>query len=146
MKLYTQSPHESRMCAIDFRVQRSRSQCIDYCNLFIAFPLHLSSWNITHRLPMSRGCALLSLASKVKVTMDWFILKSVYVASHYHLETSHTDSPWVEDVPYWVRGQRSRLQCINYWNLFIRAPPLVRCPIVITLSVCPSVRLSVSKL
>ena len=61
MKLHMQTPHEARMCPIDFEVQRSRSQCINYWNGFrriTAFPLHLSSWNFTCRLPMSQGCAL----------------------------------------------------------------------------------------
>ena len=30
----------------------------------IAFPLHLSLWNLTHRLPMSQECSLLILWSK----------------------------------------------------------------------------------
>ena len=30
MKLHMQTPHEARMCPIDFEVKRSRSQCINY--------------------------------------------------------------------------------------------------------------------
>ena len=37
MKLHMQTPHESRMCPIDFEVQRSRSQCINYWKWF---PVH----------------------------------------------------------------------------------------------------------
>ena len=36
MKLQMQTPHESRMCPIDFEVQRSRSQCINYWKWFSA--------------------------------------------------------------------------------------------------------------
>ena len=36
MKLHMQTPHESRMCPIDFEVQRSRSQCINYWKWFPA--------------------------------------------------------------------------------------------------------------
>ena len=118
MKLHTQTPHELRMCPINFggsKGQRSRSQCIDIWKWFmshncypftlfimklhtdswwvkdvpnwfwgqkvrgeghnalisenglccmIAIPFHLSSWNFTHRLPMSWGCVLLILGSK----------------------------------------------------------------------------------
>ena len=41
MKLHTKTPHESRMCPIDFWVKRSRWQCIDYWKwimLHIFFP------------------------------------------------------------------------------------------------------------
>ena len=31
-------------------------------------------------------------------------------------ETSHTDSQWVENVPYWCQVQRSRSHCIDYWK------------------------------
>ena len=36
MKLHMQTPHEARMCPIDFEVQRSRSQCINYWKWFPA--------------------------------------------------------------------------------------------------------------
>ena len=71
MTLYKKILHESRFCRIDFGVKRSwsRSQwnaLITENGLrpIIAFPLHLSSWNSTHRLPTSRGCALLIFGSK----------------------------------------------------------------------------------
>ena len=124
--------------------------CVRGATPLTAFPLHLSSWNFPHRLPMSLGCALYIFGSKcqrsrsqctyyrkwfmlhnwfpftpiimklhtqtlhesrmcpidfgvkrskVKVTMHWLLqivigalLLSLYT---YHLETSHTDSPWV---------------------------------------------------
>ena len=34
MKLHMQTPHESRMCPIDFEVKRSRSQCMNYWKWF----------------------------------------------------------------------------------------------------------------
>ena len=36
MKLHMQTPHEARMCPIDFEVKRSRSQCINYWKWFPA--------------------------------------------------------------------------------------------------------------
>ena len=167
MKLQTQTPHESRMCPIYFGVKMSRSQCIDYrkwlCRI-IALPSHLSSWNFTHRLPMSQGFTLVILGSNgqrsrlqyndywkwlmlhnsfpftttvmklktktphrlrmcpidfgvirsmVKVTMHW-LLKMVIGAlllflCTYHHETSHTDSPWVEDVLYRFLGPKVKV-------------------------------------
>ena len=77
MKLHIQTPHESRMCPIDFEVQRSRSQCINYCEngfrRITAFPLHRS---IIMKLHMqtpheARMCPIdfEVKRSKIKVTM-----------------------------------------------------------------------------
>ena len=41
MKLHTQTPHESKMCPINYGVKRSRSHCIDCwkrCMLYNCFP------------------------------------------------------------------------------------------------------------
>ena len=88
-----------------FLGQRSRSQCIDSWKCFlpiIAFPLQPTSWKFTQRLPLSLGCALLILGPKVKVAMQWFLkIVCVYNCFHFthkHLETSHTDFPWVQEV------------------------------------------------
>ena len=59
MKLHMQSPHESSMCPMKYRVkgQRSRSHTRITENGFLhitASPLHLSWWNFTCSLPMSR--------------------------------------------------------------------------------------------
>ena len=69
LKLHTQTPHEFRMCRIDFGVgvkcQGHNAWVTEngLCRI-IAIPLHLSSWNFTHRLPMSRGCSLSIPGSK----------------------------------------------------------------------------------
>ena len=86
----------------------------------ISFPLHLSSWNFTHRLPMSRGYALLILGSKGQRSrsqcIDYrkqFMSHNFFLFKTYHHETSHTDSPWVEDVPYLFWGQKVKGQGHN---------------------------------
>ena len=64
MKLHMQTPYEARMCPIDFEVKRSKVKVTMHKLLkngfrrITSFPLHLSSWNFTCRLPMSQGCAL----------------------------------------------------------------------------------------
>ena len=56
MKLHIQTPHEWKMCPMDFGVKGQ----------IIAFPFHLSSWNFIQRLPRSRGCSLWVSGSKVE--------------------------------------------------------------------------------
>ena len=74
MKLYTQAPHEQRMCRTDFGVKRHDHNALitenDLCYLTI------SLYNYCH-------------------------------------ETLHTDSSWVEDVPYWCQGQKVKGQGYN---------------------------------
>ena len=110
IKLHIQTPHESRMCPIDFEVKRSRSQCINYWKWFLAhncFPftpiimkLHMQTLHEARMCPIDFE----DKRSKVKVTMHKLLkmvsgaqLLSLYI---YHHETSHADSPWVKDVPY----------------------------------------------
>ena len=71
MKLHTMTPHESRMCPIDFPSQKVKGQghnaLITENGLFriTAFPLLWSSWNFIQRHPMNPGCAFfLILESK----------------------------------------------------------------------------------
>ena len=74
--------------------------------------IHQPSWNFTQRLAMSRGCVLLILGSKgqdhyalIPENGLWRkILISLYA---YHHETSHIDSPGVEDLTSWfeVKGK-----------------------------------------
>ena len=80
MKLHMQTPHEARMCPIDFEVkrskgQRSRSQCINYWKWFPAhncFPftpiimkLHMQTPHEARMCPIDFEVK----RSKVKVTM-----------------------------------------------------------------------------
>ena len=70
MKLHMQSPHESSMCPMKFRVKRSKGQGhnarITENGFFriTTSPLHLSLWNFTCSLPMSRVWTLWTLGSK----------------------------------------------------------------------------------
>ena len=179
MELHTQTPHESRICPIDFRVKRSRSECIDnwkkqgsvkwfqritalslqllswnftlrlplsqeyalyifwrqkvkdqghnalitknslWCTIDI--PIHLSSWNCIHRLPMTWTCALFILGSKGQ-GQNALITKngnSRIIAFPLHL------SSWIfiQRLPmrwgdalfiFGSKGQRSSSQCIDY--------------------------------
>ena len=92
MKLHTQTPHESRMCSIDFGVERSRSQCIDYRKWFmlhnffsftiIIIKLHTQT---THE---SRMCYIMKLHIKAELMM------------------------WTND--FWL--QRSKSQYFGYWK------------------------------
>ena len=75
MKLHMQTPHEARMCPIDFEVKRSRSQCINYWKWFPAhncFPftpiimkLHMQTPHEARMCPIDFEVRRL----KVKVTM-----------------------------------------------------------------------------
>ena len=81
MKLHMQSPHESSMCPMKFRVKRSRSQCKDYWKWFFAhncFPfthifmkLHMQSPHESSMDPMDFAVK----RSKVKVTMQGLLKK-----------------------------------------------------------------------
>ena len=123
MKLHMQTPHESRMCPIDFEVQRSRSQCINYWKWFPAhncFPftpiimkLHMQTLHEARMCPIDFQVK----RSKVKVKMHKLLkmvsstlLLSLYT---YHHETVHADSPWVKDVPYRFSGQNVKGQGHN---------------------------------
>ena len=67
MKLHTKTPHESRMCPTDFGVKGQGHNAVITENGFcciVALSSYLKSWNFTHRLPMSWGCALLMSGSK----------------------------------------------------------------------------------
>ena len=66
----------------------------------ISFSLHLSSWNFTHRLPMSRGCALFILGSKGQRSRSqcidyrkWFMLHNFFpftpIIMKLHTQTPH---------------------------------------------------------
>ena len=73
MKLHMQTPHESRMCPIDFEVQRSRSQCINYWKWFPAhncFPLYTYHHEVSHAdSPWVKDVPYRFWGPKVKVTM-----------------------------------------------------------------------------
>ena len=85
VKLHIQTPHESRMCPIDFGAQGSRSKCIYYwkwflvrkCFLFkpVIMKLHIQT---LHELRMCSFDFFVKI-SKVKVTMHW-LLKMVFGA------------------------------------------------------------------
>ena len=67
MKLHMQSPHESSMGPMKFGVKGQGHNARITENGFrriTASPFHLSSWNFTCSLPMSRICALWNLGSK----------------------------------------------------------------------------------
>ena len=67
MKLHTKTPHEVRMCPMDFEVKCQGHNALITENglcCIIALPFHLLSWNFIQRLPMSRGCALRVSGSK----------------------------------------------------------------------------------
>ena len=78
LKLYTLTPHKSKMCPIDFWVKRSKVTVMGHCTLKM-----VSGWKwfldnnwlcnppmimkLIHLLPMSQGCALLISGSKGQV-------------------------------------------------------------------------------
>ena len=67
MKLHMQSPHESGMCPMKFRVKGQGHNGRNTQNGFLritASPLHLSWWNFTCSLPMSRVWTPWTLGSK----------------------------------------------------------------------------------
>ena len=75
----------------------------------IAFPLHLSSWNFTHRLLTSWGCALLILGSKGQSHNALITENSFWPIIAFPSPTNmklYTDSPWVQDMPVWFRCKK----------------------------------------
>ena len=48
---------------------------------------------------------------KVKVKMYWLlkmVIGTQFLSLYtYNRETSHTDSPWVENMPVWLRGKKN---------------------------------------
>ena len=114
------------MCSLNFRVKRSKvtiTICIDSWKCFlciITLPLHVTSWNFTQRLTLSRGYALLISGSKGQRSRlqcidswKWF-LRMICLSSHLdNHETSHTNLVWVDDVPYRYQGQKVKGQGHN---------------------------------
>ena len=120
------------MCPIDFGVPRLWLQCVDnwkwqgkvkWFRRISAFSVHLLSWDFTHRLPMSQGCALVILGSNVKVIMDW-LLKMVIKHNSFSFSPTciniklHTETTNESRIDVRVTGLRSRSQCIDVWNCF----------------------------
>ena len=127
-----QSPHELSMDPMDFRVQRSRSQCKDYWKWFLehnCFPctpifmkLHMQSPHESSMDPMDFKVK----RSKVKVTMQGLLKKDSggITASPLHLSLwNFTCSlPMSRVWTLWTLGskwQRSRSQCKDYWKWFL---------------------------
>ena len=82
----------------------------------IAFYLHQQSWNFTQKLPMGRGLNSRSKGqwsrSQCIDSCKWFMALNCFPI-HYNHESSHTDSQWVEDVPFWFQGQKVKGQGHN---------------------------------
>ena len=107
MKLHTHAPHESRMCPIDFEVQRWRSWGNDDWKCFLDWNWLCNQhetviWNFIHLLPMSQGCALLISGSKGQRSRSWRIsvwkrfLDHKWLCNPYPLMIMklHTPSPY----------------------------------------------------
>ena len=56
---------------------------------------------------------------KAKVKMYWLlkmVIGTQFLSLYaYSRETSHTDSPWVEDMPVWLRGKKLR----EFWLVVV---------------------------
>ena len=87
----------------------------------IALPLHLLSWNFTHRLPMSLGRGLLNFRVKRSRPQciyywKWFMLHNSFAITSIIMKI-HTQTPHELRVfPVDFGVQRSRSQCIDYWK------------------------------
>ena len=108
----------------------------------ISFSLHLSSWNFTHRLPMSRGCALFILGSKGQRSRSQCIDYRKRFMSHDFFPFTpiimklHTQTPHESRIcPTYLgsKGQRSRSQCIDYRKRFMSHNFFLFTPIIIKL-------------
>ena len=129
MKLHMQTPHESRMCSIDFEVQRSRSQCINYWKWFPAHKL-LSLYTYHHEtshadLPWGKDVPYWFQGQRVKGQGHSALLSG----NGFLCITAFPLHPWSQNFTGTLllsqgcallisgsKGQRSRSQCINYWK------------------------------
>ena len=114
------------MCPIYFGGQKVKGQGHNaliigngLCRI-ISFPLHLSSWNFTHRLPMSRGCALFILGSKGQRSRSQCIdCRKRFMSHNFFLFTPiimklHTQTPHESRMlPYLFWGQKVKGQGHN---------------------------------
>ena len=82
----------------------------------IAFSLHISSWNFTHRLLLCRGCGLLICRSKGQRSRSQCIdnLLSLYT---FHHETSHKNPCWVEMCSIDFEVKMSEVRVTMHWLL-----------------------------
>ena len=143
MKFHRLTHHELRICPIGFGVKRSRSQCIDYWKLFMShncFPFTPIIMKLLTQTPHEFSmCPIDFLDQKVKGqghnalitenslcciialpllpgdppswnSIAWFL--SLYT---YHHESAHTDSPWVEGVPF--QFMDSKVKVTMHWLL-----------------------------
>ena len=128
MKLHMQSPHESSMCPMEFRVKRSKVK--DYWKRLLAHNCFLftmqgllkkfwciTGWNFTCSLPMSRVWTLWTLGSKGQRSR--LQCKDYYTLSSWNFTCS---LPMSRVWTLWTlgsKGQRSRSQCKDYWKRFL---------------------------
>ena len=123
IKLHTKSPHESRMCPMDFLVKRSSSQCIDYWKLLMlhnCFPFTLITMKLyTKTLHESRMCSIdFGVQRSRSQCIDywkWLMLHNCFpftLIMKFHTKTPH--EPRMCSMDFWV--QRSRSHCIDYWK------------------------------
>ena len=101
---------------------------VTWIQRIISFPLHLSSWNFTHRLPMSRGYALLILGSKGQRSRSQCIDYRKRFMSHNFFPLHLSSWNFTHRLPMsrgcalfilGSKGQRSRSQCIDYRKRFM---------------------------
>ena len=120
MKLYTQTPHEPRMCPIDFWPKRQRSRLKCYCYPFspIIMKLNLQTTHELRMCPINFGVK----RSKVKVTcMDYlkqFMLHNCFPLTPIIMKFYTLTPNQSRMYPFILgsTGQRSKLQCMDYQN------------------------------
>ena len=148
MKLLTLTPHESRMCPIDFGVKGQGHWAWLIVTGFLTIidsVIKLWSWNFVHLLLMNQGCALLILRSKGQrsrsrrmINCKWFPDYN-WLCNQLMIMKLHTHAP-----------HESRMCSFDFFYLFI-SYFLFLCPrhkmarghLVFALSVIPSFRPSV---
>ena len=124
-----QTPHEARMCPIDFEVQRSRSQCINYWKWFpvhncfpltpIIMKLHMQTPHEARMCPID--FEVQRSRSQCINYWKWFPAHNCFPLNTYHLWNFTCRLPMSQGCALKIlrsKGQRSRSQCINYWKWF----------------------------
>ena len=148
MKLHTNTPHELRMCTLDFGVKRSRVKVtmhwfLKMCFGHICFPFTLHKKS----LPLSCRCALLILGSKGQghnaLIPENGLLHNCFPFTPKHHKTSYKDARWVEDVSYWFWSQKVKSQGHNALiteNSFRRITAIIKLhsPIPSESRICPN--------
>ena len=119
-----ETPHESRMCPINFEVKRSRSQCINYWkwfpahNYFLFTPiivkLHMQTRHEARMCPID--LRVKGQGHSALISVNGFLRITAFPLHPWSQKLYRHTPPESRMCPIDFRVKRSRSQCINYWK------------------------------